>query len=95
MTLGRRGVTLMAVMVALLATLPAAEAQQTEKVWRIGYLGTRRPTTPEQERLGKALLQGLEEGGFVEGRNLVIERRYSEGRMERFPDLAVELVRLR
>ena len=95
MTVDPRSVTLMAVMVALLATLPAAEAQQADKVWRIGYLGTRPPTTPEQEVLGMALLQGLGAGGFVEGRNLVIERRYSEGRMERFPDLAVELVRLR
>ena len=73
----------------LLAPL-AAGAQQAEKVHRIGFLGTL-PTNPYYE----ALRQGLHEFGYVEGRNIAIERRYSEGRAERLPDLATKLVRLK
>src|SRR3989304_2753708 len=72
----------------LLAPL-AAGAQQAEKVHRIGFLGTL-PTNPYYE----ALRQGLHEFGYVEGRNIAIERRYSEGRAERLPDLAPKPVRL-
>ncbi len=68
----------------------AAEAQQTAKVLRIGFLGTV-ATNPHYE----ALRQGLHEFGYVEGQNIAIERRYSEGRAERLPDLAAELVRLK
>jgi len=46
-------------------------------------------------RLGDGFLQGLRELGYVEGQNIVIERRYSEGRYERLPGLAAELVRLK
>ena len=49
------------------------------------------PTRPRWE----ALLNGLREHGYSEGRNLVFERRFSEGNAERFPELAAELVRLR
>src|SRR3972149_3828204 len=73
----------------LLAPL-AAGAQQAEKVHRIGFLGTL-PTNPYYE----ALRQGLHEFGYVEGRNIAMERRYSEGRAERLPDLATKLVRLK
>lgn len=72
----------------------AAAAQPPLKVYRIGYLGTTRltaSTTP----IWDAFEQGLREHGYVEGQNLVIERRYSEGRSERFPELAAELVRLK
>jgi putative ABC transport system substrate-binding protein len=43
----------------------------------------------------RALNEGLRDLGYVEGRNLVFERRYADGRLERLPDLAAELVRLR
>jgi hypothetical protein len=65
---------------AILALAPlAAEAQPAGKVWRIGWLGISGSTAPE------ALVAGLRERGYVEGQNIVIERRYSEGREERFP----------
>jgi putative ABC transport system substrate-binding protein len=67
-----------------------AEAQQAAKVPRIGFLGTL-PANPHYE----ALRQGFHEFGYVEGQNLAIERRYSEGRAERLPDLAAELIRLK
>ena len=79
----------------LLAAPLAAEAQPAGKVYRIGYLGDSPPNTPEISRLHEAFRQGLRERGWVEGRNAVIVWRFAEGRMERFPDLAAELVRLK
>src|SRR5215813_1241253 len=76
---------------SLLAMPLAAEAQQPGKVYRIGYLDT----TPPPAHVWDALLDGLRERGYSEGRNLVFERRFSEGHAERFPELAAELVRLR
>ena len=73
----------------------AAGAQQAGKVFRIGVLGSTPPTTPEISRVVGAFPQGLRDLGYVEGRNLIIEWRWAEGRVERFPDFAVELVRLK
>jgi putative ABC transport system substrate-binding protein len=77
----------------LLVAPLAAQAQQAGKVYRIGFLGTTAPT-PATLPLWEAFQEGLREGGYVEGQNLFIERRYSEGRAERFTDLASEFVRL-
>jgi putative ABC transport system substrate-binding protein len=74
----------------LLAVPLAGEAQPPAKVPRIGFLATL-PTNPHDE----ALRQGLHEFNYVEGRNIAIERRYSEGKPERLPDFAAELVRLK
>jgi len=76
---------------SLLAAPLATEAQPPGKVYRIGYLA---PDSPPAH-LWEALLDGLRERGYLEGRNLVFERRFSEGQAERFPELAAELVRLR
>src|SRR5262245_44049623 len=78
---------------ALLAAPRAAEAQQAGKVWRIGYLGTTPPigaTLPNWD----AFVQELRRRGYIEDQNLVFERRYSEGKPERFADFASEFVRL-
>lgn len=71
-------------------SLPRAVlAQPTGKVHHVGLLGTREgPNTP-------AFRQGLRDLGYVEGRNLVITYRWSEGKAERFPALAAELVNLK
>src|SRR5215510_8244200 len=69
----------------------AAETQPPGKVYRLGFLDTTPPPTPRWD----ALLDGLRERGYREGQNLVFERRFSEGKAERFPELAAELVRLR
>jgi ABC-type uncharacterized transport system substrate-binding protein len=82
-------------MAGFLAARLAAEAQQPGNSYRIGYLGTSPPSTPDSLRNVEAFRQGLGELGWVEGKNIVIEWRYSAGRGERFPDLAAELVRLK
>jgi putative ABC transport system substrate-binding protein len=84
----------LAVAVVLLGATGAAEAQRPAKVFRIGILGTFTPTNRAIPTL-QAFLEGLRELGYVEGQNLVIERRYSDGKDERLPELAAELVRLK
>jgi putative ABC transport system substrate-binding protein len=76
----------------LLAAPLAAEAQQAAKVPRIGYLAGYLAATPH---LPEAFGQGLRDLGYVEGRNLVIETRDAEGKLERLPALAAELVALK
>src|SRR5258705_947152 len=71
----------------------AVEAQQAAKVARIGYLATNLGATTSHVR--GAFFQGLRDLGYVEGRNLVIEIRDAEGKFERFPALAAELVALK
>jgi putative ABC transport system substrate-binding protein len=84
----------------LLAPL-VVDAQPAGKVYRIGYLSPTAPSDPEKlpspfgQRGLAAFRQGLRELGYVEGRNIAIEHRWAEGRFERLPDLAVELVRLK
>jgi putative ABC transport system substrate-binding protein len=78
---------------ALLAAPLAAEGQPAAQVYRIGYLGSTPPTAPSP--LWDSFLSELRERGYLEGQNLVVESRYSEGKNERFPDLAAELVRLK
>ena len=80
------------IILGILFVALAAEAQQATKVYRIGRLFPGLPPTPNPSL--EAFRQGLREFGYVEGQNLVIEYRYAEGRLERLPDLAAELVRL-
>ena len=69
-----------------------AEAQPATKVYRVGFLlGA---TAESVASLFNSLKDGLRDLGYVEGRNLVIERRQADGHMERLPDLAAELVKL-
>src|SRR5215470_12959356 len=86
----------LAVVVALGLTLASlvAEAQQTGTVWRIGVLSFTRFSGDDSQRI-EAFRQGLRDLGYVEGHNLVIEYRYSDGKDEAFPALAAELVRSR
>jgi putative tryptophan/tyrosine transport system substrate-binding protein len=76
---------------ALLAAPLAAEAQQAGKIARIGYLAA----SLADPHLPEAFRQGLRDFGYVEGRNVVIEYRDAEGRRERLPALAAELVALK
>jgi ABC-type uncharacterized transport system substrate-binding protein len=70
----------------------AAEAQQSAKIARIGYLTSSLGVNPH---LPEAFRQGLRDLGYVEGRNLVIDNREAEGKADRLPVLAAELVALK
>jgi putative tryptophan/tyrosine transport system substrate-binding protein len=70
-----------------------AEAQQPTKVHRVGLLSAR--SSSSESRRAEAFRQGLRDLGYVEGKNIVIDYRYAEGKSERLPDLAAELVRLK
>jgi putative ABC transport system substrate-binding protein len=70
----------------------AAQAQQRNKVPRIGYLAASPPSASPART--EAFRQGLRELGYVEGQNILIEYRWAEGKVERLPNLASELVRL-
>src|SRR3989454_8823536 len=76
-----------------LAPLAGEAPQQTEKVYRIGYLGN--ASASAQAKRVESLRAGLRDLGYEEGKNIVIEFRWAEGRHERLPDLAAELVRLK
>src|SRR6266581_8065142 len=78
---------------AVSASHPAG-GQPAQKLWRVGFIGTVPVTTPEQARIFDAFRQALQDRGYVEGKNLAIEVRHSEGKIERFPVVAAELVRL-
>jgi len=78
--------------VALLAKPLGADAQQAATVARIGYLSPNRAATTH---VRDAFLQGLRDVGYVEGRNVAIEYRDAEGKVERLPTLAAELVALK
>ncbi len=87
-------VTLLALLAVFLLGAPlAAEAQAPAKVPRIGFLSSRSPT--ETAPYLGVFRQGLRELGYVEGQNIAIEYRFAEGRPERLPALAAELVRLK
>ena len=67
----------------------AAHAQQAGKMWRIAFI------THVPMKLYEPLFEDLRELGYVEGQNIIIERRYAEGRPERFQEFAAEMVRLK
>jgi putative ABC transport system substrate-binding protein len=94
MRLARLAVLALLVPTVLAATF-AAEAQPAAKVWRVGVLAGSPPTTPEAARPWEALMQRLRELGYIEGQNLAVERRWAEGRAERYHELAAELVALK
>jgi putative ABC transport system substrate-binding protein len=78
---------------ALLAAPFAAKAQPERKVWRIGFLGD----GPRAERAPISIVpfrEGLRELGYIEGQNILIEERWSEGQSDRMVELVADLVRL-
>ena len=82
--------TFVAGAIALLAAPLAAEAQRAGKVYRIGYL-----SLASFESRESAFRDGLRTLGYVEGVNILIDQRHAAGQIERLPELAVELVRLK
>jgi putative tryptophan/tyrosine transport system substrate-binding protein len=87
--MNKAGCSSILVAAVLLAVGVIAEAQQTEKVFRVGYLGSSGSDPPQ------AFRQGLRDLGYVEGKNIIFEYRTTGGKSARYPDFAAELVRLR
>ena len=81
--------------IALFAAPLAVDAQQPSKVPRIGWLGSGSLEFAITRQTVDAFRQGLRERGYVEGQNIVIEYRFAEGKLDRLPDLAAELARLK
>jgi putative ABC transport system substrate-binding protein len=80
---------------SLLAAPLAAEAQPTGKVYRLGILTpTAQPTAPDRAATAMLLPNLLSERGYVEGQNLLVERRFASGRRDRLRPMARELVQL-
>jgi putative ABC transport system substrate-binding protein len=87
--IGRRGfITLLGS--AAVASPFAGWAQHAARVWRIGFV-----THAANDAAYASLFERLRELGFVEGQNIIVERRYAEGRAERFQEFAAEMVRLK
>jgi len=76
-----------------LLTVFSVEAQQPKKIPRIGYLGA--SDRASESTRAEAIRLALRERGYIEGQSIAIEYRYAEGKRERYPDLAAELVRLK
>ena len=70
-------------------------AQQQGKIWRVGFLALRHVDFIDADYYYGPFTQGMRELGYVDGKNLVIEWRSAEGKSERLPELAAELVRLK
>jgi putative tryptophan/tyrosine transport system substrate-binding protein len=81
------------VAVMLLAVAVIAAAQQPKKVSRIGHLSNTDPAN--ESTRAEAIRLALRERGHIEGQNIAIEYRYAEGKIDRFAELAAELVRLK
>ena len=77
----------------LLTTVSLVEAQQATKISRIGFLIGTAPSAVVART--EAFRQGLRELGYIEGKNIVIEWRYAEAKLDRLPALAAELVRIK
>jgi len=82
-----------ALSIIILAFYAPAEAQQPTRIPRIGYLSAASHTAIAARV--EAFRQGLHELGYVEGKNIFIEWRFAEGKSDRLPSLAAELVRLK
>jgi len=82
-----------ALSVMLFALCSSAEAQQMGKVPRIGFLSGQSLSTISART--EAFRQGLRELGYVESKNIVVEWRYADGKLDRLPALAADLVRLK
>jgi putative tryptophan/tyrosine transport system substrate-binding protein len=90
-----RRVFISCIAISLLAAPLAVEAQPAGKIPQIGFLVAASASDSAYARLIEAFRQGLRDLGYVEGRNIVVEYRYADGKYERLPALAAELVRLK
>ena len=91
-----RGLKLVGILIAVVSLAmggTVAQAQQPKKVPRIGYLSAFNPA--RESTRSETIRLALRDLGYIEGQNIAIEYRYAEGKVDRFPELAGELVRLK
>ena len=89
----RKWVGIVAIVVTLAIGGAVATAQQPEKVPRIGYLSS--GDAASESTRSEAIRRALRERGYIEGQNIASEYRYAEGKRDRYPELAADLVRLK
>src|SRR5215470_2472337 len=87
----RRTITVLVIGAMFLALSISGWAQQPARVPRIGYVATTAPNTPNN----LAFRRGLRDLGYIEGKNILVEDRYAEGKADRIPGLVAELVQLK
>jgi len=90
-----RSIAMVSLAFALVSPPFAGHAAQAARIARIGFLSPGSPSDPGMQRRFGALRQGLRDLGYVQGRNLAVESRWAEGRYDRLPGLAAELVGLK
>jgi putative ABC transport system substrate-binding protein len=83
------------ILLFLTAPLGTAAAESPEKMPRVGYISPGSSSDPARLRRFEAFRQGLRELGYVEGQSIVLEPRWAEGKYDRYPGLAADLVRLK
>ena len=89
----KRKISVLTLCAMLFALCFSAEAQQPKKVPRIGYLSN--SDSSRESTRSEAIRRALRQLGYIEGQNIAIEHRYAEGKRDRYPELAAELVRLK
>ncbi len=89
----KKKITVLALCAMLFALCSSADAQQTGKIFRIGFLDS--STASGSAVLVEAFRQELSKLGWIEGKNITIEYRFAEQKPERLPELAADLVRLK
>ena len=89
----KRKITVPTFCAMLFALCYSVSAQQPKKVPRIGYLSSIDPA--RESSRAEAIRLALRERGYIEGQNIATEYRYAEGKLDRYPELAAELVRLK
>src|SRR5574341_382571 len=89
----KKKITVLTLCALLFALCKPVEAQQAKKVPRIGYLSNSDPA--RESTRSEAIRLALRKLGYIEGQNIAIEYRYAEGKIDRLPELAAELVRLK
>ena len=82
----KKKIAVLTLSVMLFALCSSAEAQQPKSLPRIGYLSVLSPSS-DSARF-EAFVQGLRALGYVDGRSMIIDARYAEGKLTRLPDLA-------
>jgi putative tryptophan/tyrosine transport system substrate-binding protein len=89
----KKKITVLTLCAMIFALSYSASAQQPKKVTRIGYLSSFDPASDSAG--SEAIRLALRERGYIEGQNIAIEYRYAEGKIDRYPELAAELVHLK